>query len=235
MHHTHTPAIGFDADDTLWHCENHFASTQAEFTALLEPYNHGHVPLNRLFETEKRNMKVYGYGVKGFMLSMIETALEITDGQISSADIARIIDLGKAILKQKVELLPHVRSVLEELARDHRLLLITKGDLLDQEGKIARSGLAGLFAGIEIVSEKDTGAYRRLLDAHNIAPRDFVMVGNSLKSDIAPVLELGGRGIHVPYAITARHERLETPLPGLTVAASIADIPALIRGFRNQP
>ena len=224
-------AIGFDADDTLWHCENHFAAAQAQFTALLEPYAHDYVPLNWLFETETRNMRFYGYGVKGFMLSMIETAVEITDGRISGGDVRRIIALGKAILDQPMKLLPDVRGVLEELGRDHQLLLITKGDLLDQEGKIARSGLAELFAGIEIVSEKNADAYRRLLAARGIAPRDFVMVGNSLKSDIAPVLALGGRGIHVPYAITARHERLTDMPAGVVTAAGIGEIPALVRAF----
>ena len=222
--------IGFDADDTLWHCENHFAQAQAKFAAVLEPYSHGHVPLNLLYETETRNMRLYGYGVKGFMLSMIETAVEITEGRIGGADIKRIIELGKAILDQKLEMLPGARDVLEALA-PRRLLLVTKGDLLDQEGKIARSGLAELFAGIEIVSEKDASAYRRLLDRHAIAPTQFIMVGHSLRSDIAPVLELGGRGIHVPYAVTPRHEQLEAPPPGVVTAGSIADIPDLVRAF----
>lgn len=226
--------IGFDADDTLWHCENHFAHAQERFTQLLAPYQPKNIPLERLFETEKRNMRLYGYGVKGFVLSMIETAVDVTDGRMHGHDIKQIIELGRNILDQKLELIDGARPVLETLAHRYRLLLITKGDLLDQEAKIARSGLGGLFAGIEIVSEKDAVSYRRLLAQHGVPPEQFVMVGNSLRSDILPVLSLGGRGIHVPYRITASHDQVsEEDIDGLALlrADDIRDVPRLIQRF----
>jgi putative hydrolase of the HAD superfamily len=227
-----SPVIGFDADDTLWHCENHFAHAQEQFMQLLAPYRPKNIALEQLYETEKHNMRLYGYGVKGFVLSMIETAVDVTDGRMHGHDIKRIIELGRDILDQKLELIDGARPVLETLANSHRLLLITKGDLLDQEAKIARSGLGGLFTGIEIVSEKDAGAYSRLLAEHGVPPEQFVMVGNSLRSDILPVLSLGGRGIHIPYRITAPHEQVsDEDLDGLALlrADDIRDVPHLIR------
>ena len=225
-----TCVIGFDADDTLWHCETHFASAQEQFTRLLAPYGTELLPLARLMEIERRNMHTYGYGVKGFTLSMIETAVEITGGRISGHDIGNIIELGRSILDQPLEVIDGVRPVLEGLAGRRLLLLVTKGDLLDQEAKISRSGLADLFSAIEIVSEKDQAAYRRLLGRHGIDAARFVMIGNSLRSDILPVIALGGRGIHVPYRITAAHETADDPGTAIK-AENIRDVPRLLEAM----
>ena len=222
-----TCVIGFDADDTLWHCETHFASAQEQFTKLLAPYGAELLPLARLMEIERHNMRTYGYGVKGFTLSMIETAVDITGGRISGHDIRNIIELGRNILDQPLEIIDGARTVLENLAGHRRLLLVTKGDLLDQEAKISRSGLADLFSVIEIVSEKDQPAYRRLFNRHGIEAERFVMVGNSLRSDILPVIALGGRGIHIPYRITAAHETAEDPGTAIK-CESIREVPGLL-------
>lgn len=195
-------AVGLDADDTLWDNEAYFHQVGLEFVALLERYRPGLDAHRALVETELQNVALFGYGVKGFVLSMIETALRATDGEISPGDIQWLIDRGKFILGHPVELLPGVAEVVPALAEQHHLVLITKGDLHHQEGKILRSGLADHFAAIEIVTEKDPETYARVLKRHGLAPEEFVMVGNSLKSDVLPVLELGGYGVHVPFRLT---------------------------------
>jgi putative hydrolase of the HAD superfamily len=194
--------IGFDADDTLWHNERYFADTQRAFHDLLARYAEPHATEESLLVVERRNLALFGYGVKGFLLSMIETAIELSDGAIPAAEIHRILELGKALMAHPVEMLPHAAEVVRELAQTHRLVLITKGDLLHQETKIAASGLAESFSHIEIVAEKDVATYARIFERHGIVPESFAMVGNSLRSDILPVLDLGGRGVHVPYEIT---------------------------------
>ena len=206
--------VGLDGDDTLWHNETRFNVTQGELRELLKR----HVPDldvdRRLFETEMRNLAVYGYGVKSFTLSMIETAIQVTKGRIPAADLEVIIGWGKRMLMQPTELLDGVETALQELSRRYDLLLITKGDLFDQESKLARSGLASLFLGVEIVSEKNVSSYRAILARRGIKPEEFVMVGNSLRSDIVPVLELGARAVHIPYHVTWRHEQVaEESLP----------------------
>lgn len=201
--------IAFDADDTLWHHETLYSVTQERFRELLLPYLPGEEIDARLHATEIRNLKLFGYGVKGFVLSMIETAIEVSEGQVATADIQAILDAGKAMLAHPTELLEGVPEAIESLAERYRLMVITKGDLFDQESKIARSGLAGRFWRIEIVSEKDEAVYRRILATHGIAPVEFLMVGNSLKSDVLPVVRLGGRAVHVPYHTTWVHERLD--------------------------
>ena len=201
--------IGFDADDTLWHNESIFDRAQQRFRALLAGY-HPAAEVDRvLFQTEMRNLPLYGYGVKGFVLSASETAIELTRGAISAQEIREIFALGQEMLAHPVELLPGVAEIVPALARDYRLLLITKGDLHHQERKIAESGLTAHFSAIEILSEKDGATYECVLRRHGIAPDEFVMIGNSLKSDILPVLELGGAGVHVPYHITWQHEHVE--------------------------
>jgi putative hydrolase of the HAD superfamily len=201
--------IGFDADDTLWHNESIFDGAQQRYRALLAKY-HPADEVNRvLFRTEVRNMPLYGYGVKGFMLSTVEAAIELTKGAISAQEIREIVALGQEMLAHPVELLPGVADIVPALARDYRLLLITKGDLHHQERKIAESRLAPHFSAIEILSEKDGPAYERVLRRHGVAIGEFAMIGNSLKSDILPVLELGGAGVHVPYHITWQHEHVE--------------------------
>jgi putative hydrolase of the HAD superfamily len=207
--------VGLDGDDTLWHNESRFNVTQGELRDLL----HSHVPdadVDRLlFEIEMKNLAVYGYGVKSFTLSMIETAIELTEGRIPASDLEVILGWGKQMLMQPTELLDGVELALRELGERYDLLLITKGDLFDQESKLARSGLADLFLGVEIVSEKSVSSYRAILSRRGIKADEFVMVGNSLRSDIVPVLELGARAVHIPYHVTWRHEQVdEESLPG---------------------
>jgi len=198
--------VGFDGDDTLWHSERRFHVTQGEFRELLKR----HVPEadadRRLAEMELKNLGIYGYGVKSFTLSMLETAIELTEAKIPASDLEVILGWGKRMLMEPTELLDGVEATLKLLGKRYDLLLITKGDLFDQESKLARSGLAGLFLGVEIVSEKDVESYRRILERRGIKPEEFLMVGNSLRSDIVPVLELGARAVHVPYQVTWHHE-----------------------------
>lgn len=201
--------VAFDGDDTLWHNESIFTMTQGRYRALLERYLDGPALDERLQANELRNLQLFGYGIKGFTLSMIETAIEASAGQVEAATIQSIIEYGKAMLQHPVELLEGVRATIEALHGRYRLMVITKGDLFDQESKLARSGLVELFWQIEIVSEKDQETYRRILRAHHIDPREFVMVGNSIKSDILPVLGLGAHAVHVPYHTTWIHERAE--------------------------
>jgi putative hydrolase of the HAD superfamily len=224
--------VGFDGDDTLWRSEDYFAQAQATFEALLAPY----VDLadaglhERLYAVEKRNIALFGYGVKGMALSMIEAAVEITGGRIAGDDVHRIVRLAQDMLRHPVELLPGIREAVEAVAATHPVVLITKGDLFHQEAKVRDSGLSGLFRRIEIVSEKDVPTYARLLEEFDVEPARFAMVGNSLRSDIAPVLALGGWAVHVPYHLTWVHER-EATLPDrrrLREAADAAAIPAAL-------
>ena len=200
--------VGFDADDTLWHSETYFQAAHAQFERILSPWlDLADECLHaRLLATERANIALFGYGAKGMTLSMLETAIAMTDARIPASDLARIMALGKDILAHPVELLPDIRAAVEQIAATHRIVLITKGDLFHQEAKIAASGLADLFTRIEIVSEKDPAAYARVLRECDVAPARFAMVGNSLRSDIEPVLALGGWGVHVPYPVTWAHE-----------------------------
>ncbi len=203
--------LGFDADDTLWHNESIFEHAHVAYRQLLAKY-HPAAEVDRiLYATEMRNLALYGYGVKGFMLSCVEAAIELTKGGISAQEIREILATGQRMLAHPVELLAGVSEIMPSLARDYRLLLITKGDLHHQEKKISESGLAAHFFALEIVSEKDTASYDKVLRRHGVKPAEFAMVGNSLKSDILPVLGLGGAGVHVPYHITWAHERAEVP------------------------
>lgn len=206
--------IAFDADDTLWHNEAHYRNAEAWFRGMLAPYHEPDWIQERLLATETANLARFGYGIKSFVLSMIETAVELTEGRITGQEVQRIVDLGKEMLAHPVEPLPHVPETLAALEGRYRLLVITKGDLLDQESKLARSGLSHYFAGLEVVSEKDEAAYRAILGRHGIAPAEFLMVGNSVRSDILPVLALGGLAVHVPAATTWIHEHVEDADPG---------------------
>jgi putative hydrolase of the HAD superfamily len=227
--------IGFDADDTLWHNENIFETIHARYFELLARHHDRGTVEKALFATEMRNLALYGYGIKGFMLSSIETAIELTDGRVGSGEIREILALGKEMLDHPVDMLPGAREALDGLAKRENLLLITKGDLRDQERKLAKSGIAGLFKAVEIVSEKDAGTYRRILARHGIDPARFLMVGNSVKSDILPVLALGGAGVHIPYRITWGHEEAELPDAAegrLFRASSLADLPGIVGRWR---
>src|SRR4030081_2091630 len=201
--------VGLDGDDTLWHNETRFNVTQGELRDLLRR----HVPDadvdTHLADTEMRNLGMYGYGVKAFTLSMIETAIQVTRGKIPATDLEVILGWGKRMLREPTELLDGVEGALRELNGRYDLLLITKGDLFDQESKLARSGLAELFSGVEIVSEKNAATYRAILKRRSIKANEFVMVGNSLRSDVVPVVELGARAIHIPYPVTWHHEHVD--------------------------
>jgi putative hydrolase of the HAD superfamily len=205
--------IGFDGDDTLWHSEDYYQQANATFATIVGRYvdlADGRVQADML-TTEQRNLKLFGYGAKGMTLSMVETAIAMTDKRITAADIHQIVELGKSVLQHPVELLPGIREAVEQVAVQYTVVLITKGDLFHQEKKVAQSGLADLFQRIEIVSEKNAATYRRVLGEFKLQPAQFAMVGNSLRSDIEPVVRLGGWGVHLPYHVTWAHE-LETGL-----------------------
>jgi putative hydrolase of the HAD superfamily len=200
--------IAFDADDTLWHTERIFNSTKEKYAALLADY-HDYVYIERhLDATETKNIKHFGYGIKGFTLSMIETACELTEGRVTGDKIKQIIEFAKEMLAAPIDVLEGVRETIEELSRKYRLMVITKGDLLDQETKLARSGLGDYFDAFEIVPRKDAKIYRYVMRRHQIEPEEFLMVGNSLKSDILPVLEAGARAVFVPYETEWFHEHV---------------------------
>jgi putative hydrolase of the HAD superfamily len=200
--------IAFDADDTLWHNERYFQEAENKFKELLEDYLPQHTVGRELLKTEIENLPWYGYGIKAFMLSMIETAIRITDGHLKAQDIETIIGFGRELLDKPVEKFEGVESVLQTLGDKYRLVLATKGDLLDQERKLKKSGLLGHFHHIEIMSEKKIRDFKKLIAHLDVAPEDFIMIGNSLKSDILPVLELGGTAFHIPYHVTWEHEKI---------------------------
>jgi len=193
--------IGFDADDTLWHNETFFRLTQQRFVQLLSDSDPIHLT-DRLEAAERRNLGYYGFGIKGFMLSMIETAIEVTDGRVAAPVIAEILAAGREMLRHPVDLLAHARDTVATLAAHHRVVLITKGDLLDQERKLAQSGLGDLFHGVEIVSDKTPAIYQAAFARHGAGASQAAMVGNSLKSDVLPALAVGAWGIHVPPDLT---------------------------------
>ena len=223
--------VGFDGDDTLWHSETRFHVTQGEFHELLKQ----HVPEadadRRLAEMELKNLGIYGYGVKSFTLSMLETAIELTEGQIPASDLKVILGWGKRMLMEPTELLDGVEETLHKLSPSYDMLLITKGDLFDQESKLAQSGLGDLFLGVEILTEKNVDSYRGVFRRRSIQPKDFVMVGNSLRSDVVPVVSLGGHAVHIPYEVTWDHEHVpeeEMPKGGWRRIASIRELPGLL-------
>ena len=229
--------IGFDADDTLWVNEPYFYDTTQRFCSLLSDYAPCEQVEHLLYRTEVGNIGLYGYGAKSFILSMVETALSISNQQVPAPTIHKILELGKELINKPVQLIDGVREVLEELyQRRFRLIVATKGDLLDQERKLKKSGLAGYFHHIEIMSDKQQDDYQRLLTHLDVPPDSFLMVGNSLKSDILPVLKLGSYGVYVPFHTTWKHEEIdesELSHPALIKVESISQIPNVIRK-RNQ-
>lgn len=229
--------IGFDADDTLWKSEDYYREAEAEFRRIVG----GYVDLDdlgdRLYAVEKHNLALFGYGVKGMTLSMIEAAIKITENRISAADIHRIVAMAKSLLQHPVELLPGICEAVEAVAARYDIVLITKGDLFHQEAKVRESGLARWFRRIEIVSEKDLPTYTRLLEEFDVAPAEFVMVGNSLRSDIAPLLQLGAWGVHIPYHVTWAHEAkadIDAAHPRLRTLPDAAAIPACIEEISQR-
>ncbi|WP_330947674.1 HAD family hydrolase [Thermomonas sp. LB-4] len=219
--------VGFDADDTLWRSQDYFDEAQAQFERIISRYVDLADVGRRLYGYEARNLAFFGYGVKGMALSMVEAAVEITDERIAATDIKRIVALAKELLRHPVELLDGVREAVEAVAARYPVVLITKGDLFHQEAKVRESGLADRFRRIEIVSEKDPATYARLLEEFGVPARRFLMVGNSLRSDIAPVLELGGWGVHVPYHRTWMHEAEVPSIPGRARMREVAAIDRL--------
>ena len=224
-------AIGFDADDTLWQNEQFFRLTEHSFAQLLADHGDSHHVSARLLEAERRNLKTYGFGIKGFTLSMIETALEVTDGTVPQATIGKILALGRAMAEHPIETLPFVHETLEALAGQYKIILITKGDLFDQERKLAQSGLGDFFDAVEIVSNKDKAVYERIFTRHADGPDQAMMIGNSLKSDVIPALESGAWGIHVPHELTWVLEHAEAPdnHPRFRTLETLETLPDLLR------
>jgi putative hydrolase of the HAD superfamily len=222
--------IAFDADDTLWINEPYFRQTEERFCKLLGEYASVHELERELLKIEIENLALYGYGIKGFILSMIEAAMKISGNTISVDTVNQIMDLGKQMLNQPIELLEGVEEVLQALKDKYRLVVSTKGDLLDQERKLKKSGLSHYFHHIEIMSEKDDANYLKLIKHLDIQPQELLMIGNSLKSDVMPVLNIGGYAVHVPYHITWAHEQIEDSIDNerFKSAANIKDILQLL-------
>jgi putative hydrolase of the HAD superfamily len=219
--------IGFDADDTLWRSEDGFARSESAFVELVAPYApSGADVFGALQATERRNLSVFGYGVKSFGLSMVEAAVTVTGGALPSTVTRDLVNLAREQLLEPVELLPHVPEVLDTVGRDHRLVLITKGDLIHQTYKVTTSGLEHLFAEVDIVLEKDSATYAKVLRRIGVKPERFCMVGNSVRSDVLPLISIGAGAVHVPYHITWAHEHVEDPDLSFAELSSLAELPA---------
>lgn len=225
--------IGFDADDTLWHNERFFQITQERFAGLLADYADPDHLAARLLEAERRNLGHYGFGIKGFMLSMIETALEVTSDRVPGSVIHEIISAGQDMLRHPIELLPHVQETVVALSDAYRLVLITKGDLLDQERKLAQSGLGELFDAVEIVSDKTPETYRAAFTTHGEGPDRAMMVGNSMRSDVLPAIEAGGWGVFVPHGLEWELEKADPPQGRARYAelTDLGELPPLIEAI----
>ncbi|GAB3509450.1 HAD family hydrolase [Pseudoxanthomonas daejeonensis] len=226
--------VGFDGDDTLWRSEDYYRTAEKQYEEIIGRYIdlHDARTLRHLLEVERRNLRIFGYGVKGMTLSMIEAAIELTDGRIAARDLQQVVEIGRATLQHPVELIEGIREAVTAIAAELPVVLVTKGDLFHQESKIASSGLADLFPRIEIVSEKDPPTYARVLGEFGIDASQFIMVGNSLRSDIEPVVRLGGWGVHVPYALTWAHEAehgLAEAHPRVRSVESAAHLPQAVR------
>ena len=203
--------VAFDADDTLWHNLIHFEAAEMRFGEILSNFAPAAEAAHKLAEAEKRNLGAYGYGVKGFTLSMIETAIDVSGGAADTALIRQLIGLGRDMLDHDIELLPHVDETLKALSASHRLLLVTKGDLHHQERKVLASGLAHYFEGVEIVSDKKADTYARICRRHGARAEHSLMAGNSIRSDVLPMIEAGGFGVYVPFSIIWDHEYEDVP------------------------
>ena len=225
--------VGLDADDTLWHNETIFRLTHDRFAEMLAEHGDRDTIEARLAEVERRNLRLYGYGIKGVTLSMIETAMELTGGEPPAGVIREILAAGREMLGHPVEPLPGVDEALAQLSERYRLVLVTKGDLLDQERKLAASGLGDLFAGVEIVSEKTVETYRTIFDRHGTGAGEAVMAGNSMKSDVLPAIAAGAWAAHIPYVITWAHELADAPMnePRFAALESISELPTWVEGI----
>ena len=226
--------VGFDGDDTLWRSEDYYRDAQARFEQMLANYVDVDDVHERLYAIESRNLALFGYGVKGMSLSMLEAAYEISGGRVSAEDLHRIVLMAKELLRHPVELIRGIREAVAEIAQDFPVVLVTKGDLFHQEAKVRDSGLADAFGRIEIVSEKDANTYARLFREFDVEPQEFLMVGNSLRSDIVPVLALGGWGVHMPYHVTWAHEQEAGGVPDparFREVAHASELPAAVRAL----
>ncbi len=224
--------IGFDADDTLWVNETYFREAEEEVGRLLSHYETPNKIDQELFLMEIKNLPTYGYGVKGFILSIIELAIELSNGTVDNQIISKILDIGKGMINKPIELLDGVEEVLKTLSKDYRLIVATKGDLLDQERKLEKSGLIQYFHHIEVLSEKQEANYQKLLDHLDINPGNFLMIGNSLKSDILPLVNIGAKAIHVPFHTTWEHEKVSDKKAngqGYKTVESLSDIIELLK------
>jgi len=219
--------VGLDADDTLWHNETLFRLTHARFVDLLDDHGDAETIEARLAETERRNLRLYGYGVKGFTLSMIETAMELCEGGAPPEVVREILAAGREMLAHPVEPLPGVEEAVADLSERYRQVLVTKGDLMDQERKLAASGLGERFSAVEIVSEKDRSTYERVFARHGTGAAEGVMVGNSMKSDVLPAIDAGAWGVHIPYHVTWAHELADAPEghPRYVTLSRIGELP----------
>ncbi|MBS1812851.1 MAG: HAD family hydrolase [Acidobacteria bacterium] len=228
--------IAFDADDTLWHNERHYTEAKEIFTKILARYHDERWIEEKLDSTELQNLNRYGYGIKSFALSMIETAIHLTEGRITGNEIQEVIAIAWDMLRKPMEIFDGVRDTISALAETYKVLLITKGDLFEQEAKIARSGIGEYFSSIEIVSEKTPQSYQAILNKHQVQPQNFVMVGNSLKSDILPVLAIGGIGIYIPFETTWVHELVpeeELADKDFIRLASISHVPVMLASLTS--
>lgn len=228
--------IGFDADDTLWHNARLFRLTQERFADLLRDHTAPDHLMARLLAAERRNLGQYGFGIKGFVLSMIETAIEVTDQRVPASVIAELLAAGQDMLRHPVDLLPGIRDMLQEVAQSHKIVLITKGDLLDQERKLAQSGLGDLFDGVEIVSDKTARTYATIFARHGDGASRAMMVGDSLRSDVVPAVAAGGWGVHVPHGLAWEIEQATPPTdaPRFHTLASVTELPALVRRINGS-
>ncbi|MEM5538650.1 HAD family hydrolase [Olleya sp. AS48] len=224
--------IGFDADDTLWINETYFRDAELEFAKLLSPFETANKIDQELFKMEMKNLPVYGYGVKGFVLSMVEMALELSNNTVSNQTISNIFDIGKTMINKEVELLEGVEQVLQQLSKKYKLIVATKGDLLDQERKLEKSGLLDYFHHIEVLSDKKEANYSKLLNHLDIKPSEFLMIGNSLKSDILPLINIKASAIHVPFHTTWLHEQVDVNVnqsKQYKTIKSLLDLPKLLQ------
>lgn len=232
INYSNIKVIGFDADDTLWVNETYFREAEEEVGHLLSHYETPNKIDQELFKMEMKNLSTYGYGVKGFVLSMIELAIEVSNGRVSNEIITKILDIGKTMINKPIEMLDGVEDVLKSLSKDYKLIVATKGDLLDQERKLEKSGLLDYFHHIEVLSEKQEANYDKLLKHLDIKPSEFLMIGNSLKSDILPLINIGAEAIHVPFHTTWEHEKVgKTETEGLEykTVESLKDILSILR------
>lgn len=222
--------IAFDADDTLWHNERFFHLTQGHFAELLADYTDKDTLMARLLDAEKRNLGHYGFGIKGFVLSMIETAIEVTDERVPASVIGELLRAGQDMLDHPIELLPHAKDAIEAVTATHRVLLITKGDLLHQERKLAQSGLGEMFDGVEIVSNKTPDVYQRIFAQHGDGPGRAMMIGNSMRSDVVPAIEVGAWGVFVPHGLEWEIEKADPPTqsPRYRALDDLGDLPDLV-------